>query len=303
MLLCIFLNQWIDLYVSPCVRSSTAAMYRRSVEAVPHDLGVLDLEALGAADLLRLRAWQLQRAKDHPRAAQLDRVMLCRSLRKAQALGLMPRALDVAEALPPIRHDPRPAAVLTAEELRRYIDLAPIYGREEAPLLLLCCCGLRRGEALGARWADLSGDVLTISGSRDASGAYGPPKTAHALRAVRLPPVILSVILDTPRSLRSPWIVDTTASRLHKAHQRVLRECLASPRPVTLHGLRHTIATLAAEAGEPMKLLQIALGHSKINLTADLYADHITAPSLCVVRAFESFLSDPPTTGARLEIV
>jgi integrase len=46
-----------------------------------------------------------------------------------------------------------------------------------------------------------------------------------------------------------------------------------SPRP--FHGLRHTYATLALEAGVPIELLSKRLGHASIATTADLY-QHVT---------------------------
>ncbi len=275
MLLCAWLSTWLSVYIAPSVRPSTLRIYRSSVEAVPASLGSLVVETLGPADLLALRAWQIVRAAAYPRAAQLDRLMLVKALRKAQAIGLAPSGLALDEALPAIQHHAAKAAVLSAEELRAYMDEAPFAGGPEGPLLLLCCCGLRRGEALGARWCDLTGNVLHVAGTRDASGAYGPPKSAHSDRRIMLPYFVLEALHSCPVSLRSPWIVDSTASRLDKAHRRTLEACGLSASGVTLHGLRHTFATLAAEGGASMKLLQVALGHSNITLTANLYADHI----------------------------
>lgn len=279
MLLRAWLDSWLSLYIVPTVRPSTAAGYRRSVEALPPDLAELVVEELNASALLALRAWQLKRAARFPRAAQLDRVMLSRALTKAQALGLAPSALAVSEALPPITHHAAKAAVLTAQQLRAYMDEAPFAGGPEGPLLLLCCCGLRRGEALGARWVDLSGNVFHVAGSRDAFGVYGPPKSAHSDRKIILPAEVVEALRACPVSLRSPWIVDTTASRLDKAHRRTLAACGLSGSGVTLHGLRHTFATLAAEGGASMKLLQVCLGHSTVGLTSDLYADHLQGAS------------------------
>ena len=42
-------------------------------------------------------------------------------------------------------------------------------------------------------------------------------------------------------------------------------------KPITLHGFRHTHASLLFEAGVPAKLTQERLGHSKISITLDLY--------------------------------
>ena len=69
----------------------------------------------------------------------------------------------------------------------------------------------------------------------------------------------------------------TTPELMRKDHLFAIRS--AHLPPVTIHGLRHTMATLSAGAGCPMKLLQSALGHSTYQLTADLYAAHLLPPS------------------------
>ena len=40
---------------------------------------------------------------------------------------------------------------------------------------------------------------------------------------------------------------------------------------ITVHGLRHTYATLAAQGGMSVKQLQAQLGHSKVEITLDVY--------------------------------
>jgi integrase len=47
---------------------------------------------------------------------------------------------------------------------------------------------------------------------------------------------------------------------------------VAKVRKIKFHGLRHTCATLALEAGVPPKVVQERLGHTKISMTLDTYA-------------------------------
>ena len=46
--------------------------------------------------------------------------------------------------------------------------------------------------------------------------------------------------------------------------------------PATVHTLRHTFVTRGAESGISMKVMQELCGHSKIDITADIYT-HISS--------------------------
>ena len=46
----------------------------------------------------------------------------------------------------------------------------------------------------------------------------------------------------------------------------------ADVKPITLHGLRHTSATLLLAAGVPPHVVQQRLGHKRVEITLDLYA-------------------------------
>lgn len=271
-------SNWLDMwYTTYIVRSkelapSTIGMYRRAVEAVPAWLGEIELtEPLLPLHLTR---WLDDVAAVHPRAAQLDRVMLSRALRIAGKLGLCGKTILDTDTVPKTPHAPRKALVLDAEQVFAYRRTAK--GVTCYPLLMLCLCGLRRGEALGARWQDLEGDVLHVRRQRQRiDGSYETRvlKSVKSMRSLVLPSWLVADLADVPRSITG-WICDVTPEQLHRAHKSVIED--AGLPPVTLHGLRHTFATLAASQGVPMKHLQMALGHSKLQLTADLYADHLT---------------------------
>lgn len=268
-----WLGLWYDTYVAGTqLAPSTQAMYRRSIDAVPEWLGAIDL---GDTLLpLHITRWLRDVAQDYPRAAQLDRVMLSRALKIAAKMGLCRPAIIDPDIVPKPPHRPKQAEILTIDQVRVYRDAAraePCY-----LLLMLCVCGLRRGEALGARWQDLDGAVLTIRRQRQRiDGKYQtrPLKSDKSHRGLVLPAWLVADLASAPRSITG-WIVDTTPDKLHKAHNRVIKSA-ALPH-VTLHGLRHTFATAATVQGIQLKQLQMALGHSQLRLTADLYADHLS---------------------------
>ena len=265
-----WVTTWLELYVDPArLAESTKACYHRSARSLSASLlATMPLEQLTALDL---RRWLLQVAKEHPRAAQLDRVMLSRCLRLAQKAGMAPPGLFDPELVPPIDHKAAKAPVLNSEQLRAYMDAAA--RTEAAPVLLLCCCGLRRGEAMGARWEhlDMKSSTLKVIGQR-IGDRLAPLKTRAAVRQLELPPVVMAAIMQQRRQLAG-WVCDLSQQRVYAAH----RAALAAARlpQVTLHGLRHSFATLAVMEGVPIKLVQGALGHAHFAITADLYADHL----------------------------
>lgn len=266
-----WLSTWMTLYVWPSdLAHNTKLCYDRSVRAVPQHLCSVDLMQLSP---LRLRAWLLDVAAVHPRAAQLDRVMLCKALRIAAKAGEAPACLSDPELLPQISHKAAKAAVLDIAQLRTYMQTAA--GDPHGVALMLMACGLRRGEALGARWEnlDIPAGTLAVVGQRLPGGAYAPPKTAASVRVLELPPTLTVVLRRHPRPIGGGWLCDISPSALYNAHRRVL--AAASLPAITLHGLRHSFATAAVQQGVPIKVLQAALGHAKYQLTADLYADHL----------------------------
>jgi integrase len=60
--------------------------------------------------------------------------------------------------------------------------------------------------------------------------------------------------------------------------KRIARIAKRSGLKITAHGLRRTFATLNANAGKSLQLIQLALGHSDISTTQEyLMADQRTA--------------------------
>ncbi len=271
-----WVSTWLSLYVDTGdLAPSTVACYRRAANAIPEWLRGIPVASLTPIDV---RRWLLEVAHDTPRAAQLDRVMLMRCLTIARKCGLTSIILD-EDTCPPIVHRAARAAVLKPEEIRAYIAAAE--QTNCAPLLLLCLCGLRRGEALGARWEDYdeATGVYHVTGQRvRVSGVYEyrPTKTKHGDRALLLPNGLQELLKHWPRI--SPWVCDTSPESLRFAHRRAMLAAGITT-AVTLHGLRHTMATIAIMAGVPVKALQSALGHATYTLTADLYADHLPSTS------------------------
>ena len=267
-----WLDTWMELYVWPAdLAENTKKCYNRAVRAVPTHLRSTPLHQLTP---IILRRWLLQVAEVHPRAAQLDRVMLHKALSIAAKAGEASPALCDPELLPEIKHKAAKASVLNLEQLRAYLAAA-LRTKDGLPLALMAC-GLRRSEALGARWEalDLAAGTLSIVGQRlPESDVLSPLKSAAAYRVIELPPELTVILRRMPRPICGGWLCDIPSRSVYRVHEQLLMQAHL-PR-ITLHGLRHSFATAAVQKGVPIKVLQGALGHARYQLTADLYADHL----------------------------
>lgn len=274
-----WLAEWMDLYVWPTyLAKSTKMCYNRAVKAVPAPLSETILSELSP---LTIRRWLLSVAAENPRAAQLDRQTICKALAVAAKCGLCAPGLVDPDVCPKIKHKPARAAILTQEQLLQYFHAAA--KTDVAPALMLMCCGLRRGEAMGVRWCniDLQERTLLIDGQRSRCDQLAPDplKSEASRRMIELPAAVVAVLWRWPRDA-SGWVCPCSSHLLYQRHAQLLVG-LRLPSDVTLHGLRHSFATAAAASGVPLKVLQRSLGHAKFQLTADLYADHL--PSLTSV--------------------
>ena len=279
-----YLQQWLVTFVRPFRAASTAACYRRAINALPPAVAACPLDQLNG---LVIQAHLNTQAKLHPRAAQLTYATLHAALGKAVELGFLIRS-PITGCIKP-QHKAQRAPVLSLEQLSAYI--ASARSQSTCPLLLLmAACGLRRGEALGLMWQDVASDTITICRQRvRIDGAYRTTglksKAAHRVLPLA-PPIAAELAHIRVRSING-WLCDTTPETLRKQHMAALRT--AGLPNITLHGLRHSMATAAAADGCPIKVLQGILGHARYQLTADLYADHLQtenfAPSMTSLAA------------------
>lgn len=209
--------------------------------------------------------------------------MLHVALVKAVRLRLIP--YSPMDACDKPAHESKRTDILTPAQLRAY--QAAARNSDCWPLLMLMsCCGLRRGEALGVCWTDIVGGVLHVQHQRMRNaGRYDlcPLKSRASKRALMLAEPIRAELYAWPvRELRG-YVVDTTPEHLAREHARAIER--GGLPHITPHGLRHSMATALVATGTPIKVMQAILGHSDYSLTADLYADHMqdagyTAPEL-----------------------
>jgi integrase len=181
-----------------------------------------------------------------------------------------------------------------APTLRRFIEASrQADDRLHALWVVLATTGMRRGEGLGLRWADVDLDsgrlriVQTIVQTRSLV-SVGQPKTDRGRRSVALDQGTVAALRDHRRRMLEERLLvgadfDDLGLVFHQPDGTWLRPDAVSaaflrrvrryglPR-LTLHGLRHTWATLALERGVHPRVVQERLGHSTIAITLGIYS-------------------------------
>ena len=164
-------------------------------------------------------------------------------------------------------------------------DLGPM---ERALYLAAATTGLRQGELVALRWADVDWLAGVIRVRRNYSRQeWGTPKSRRSSRAVPMPEQLAREL--ERHFQRSAYQADTDlvfahphsgnpydASKLRKRFKQALKR--AKVREVRFHDLRHTYATRMAAVGTPMRVLQEYLGHRDSRTTA-IYADYAPDPT------------------------
>ena len=236
-------------------------------------------------------------------------LVLSQTLARAVRLSLVPRnaAADVdtpriARAAPRVWTSAEAAAFLHAALHRPVLTRAGASGTTRpddlSPLWhFLVLEGMRRGEALGLRWADVNwarGTVhiaQTVTADKTARGkAVIQPrtKTAAGARTVRLTADTLAVLRAhrdrqafARRAAGDAWadhdlIVCTgtgtpvNPNNVTRSYRRLV--LLAGVPGIRVHDLRHTAATLLLRAGRHPKEVSERLGHATVGITLDTYS-------------------------------
>jgi integrase len=285
-------GQWLPA-VQTRLRPGTWVEYRRKAEThlIPA-IGQVPLQQLTTAMLNALYRQLLDRGVGR-RTVQYVHATIRKALNDAVHWGLLVRnPADHAAAPRPHRTEQR---TWTAEELRWFLACVRD-DRLYAAWRLAALTGMRRGEVLGLRWADLDLDAGWLSVCQtlvvvDNQPRVSQPKTVRGRRRIAVDPDTITALRvhrktqAVERLAAGPaWPnIDLVFTRedgapLHPEYVRrqfdrhVHRAGL--PR-IRFHDLRHTHATLALQAGVHPKVISERLGHATVAMTLDVYSHAI----------------------------
>ncbi|MDA3795738.1 site-specific integrase [Lactobacillus delbrueckii] len=184
----------------------------------------------------------------------------------------------------------------TKDELETFLNGARDAGMMKYTLFrLLTFSGMRIGELIALEWSDVDFFRKTVSINKtltlDKGGksTIGSPKTASGNRTIMLDDATMNA-LQKWRAEQSRRIIylgkpkndlvfpSEHGSYLVNSVIQYWNEKIAEKqglRKISLHGFRHTHASLCFEAGLTMQDVKERLGHSNISTTMDIYT-HVT---------------------------
>jgi len=172
-------------------------------------------------------------------------------------------------------------AVLSPDEVQAFFGA--VAGVKIRAVVALCYgSGLRIGEAVAVRTQDIDSARMLV---RIGKSKGGNPRNAI------LSPRLLEILRAYWRAVRpqGEWLFPSWRRDRHITEDSVRQACRDAVRVsglskrVTPHTLRHSFATHLLEAGEDIRVIQMLLGHRRIDTTARYSA--VTPARLAKVRS------------------
>lgn len=201
-------------------------------------------------------------------------------------------------------------------ELKDFFDCldSQRYPKRATFFRLIAFTGMRKGEAIALTWKDidLKNHQITINKTivrgEDAKLIVQSPKTRASNRTVDVDLKTISILKDW-KKIQSKELselgfkIKTDKNQLVFTNTKdgYLQPCYPQKwlkkvidkydmKHITVHGLRHTYATLAFEASASVKEVQEQLGHAEYKTTMDIYTAVTPKQKLETSKKFSNYV-------------
>ena len=273
-----YFQQWIDIYKKGAIREATMAKYRmtqRWVEKLMPELKVAELNRTAYQQLLNAYA------KEHERQTTLDfHHQLKGAILDAVDDGLIER--DPTRKALIKGKTPRVKKIKYLSQFELHTLISDLDLKEEPNwdwfILLVAKTGMRFSEALAITPGDFdfARQTLSISKTWDYKGEGGflPTKNKSSVRKIQIDWQIVVKFSELIKGLPEDQPIFVGESKIYNstvndALTRHCSECGISE--ISIHGLRHTHASLLLFAGVSIASVARRLGHASMTTTQKTY--------------------------------
>lgn len=262
------------------------------------------LQELEPADVVRFRNWLLEnKSRDQARRtlssfhSVLIEMIHQGHLRHDPAAGISIKAggrYDSEESEVEIPSDQELRDILAAADLmgKKNDFMRKCWARYRPMIYLAAFSGMRPSEYRGLPWTNVHKDRVAVLQRADKTGIIGPVKSKAGRRTIYLPSVVTDMLWEWKKSCPKSDLGLVFPTEVGKpillnnfragAWLPLLREVdlldtvvkngkeVLQPR-YTPYALRHYFASKLIERGKDLKFIQEAMGHSKIEITLNVY--------------------------------
>jgi len=276
------------------LRPGTVSWYKSGARRLVDEIGRIKLANVGKGELRGMLARRIEGGDSQSILRQLratTRSVLALAI-ESDILTEDPSGFMTGRNAPrPLRRPANTVKSWSASEAQAFLQHV-VGDPLEALWVLLLGSGLRRGEALALRWDDVDLKDRTVSVSRSLGQLEGVPtmsypKTENSTRVITVGRSVVETLQahrrrqSQERLAAGNWQNDEglifttpTGGRLRPdfATRRLKKLVSEAGLPwITLHGLRHTMASIALQNGTDIATVSERLGHADTSITARIY--------------------------------
>ena len=276
-LFCDYYEKWIKIYKEGAIRKVTLDKYKMTLrwlrKLIP-DLKIKDLTRISYQELLN------EYALEHERQTTMDfHHQLKGSILDAVDEGLLDRDPTRKAIIKGKTPSVKKVKYINQFELHTLLDTLELKNEIswEWMILLIAKTGLRFSEALALTPADFNFSRQSISVSKTwdykGEGGFLPTKNQSSIRKVQIDWQTVIQFSQLIKDLPADQPIFVKGKVYNSTVNGVLeRYCKKAEVPViSIHGLRHTQASLLLFAGVSIASVARRLGHSSMNTTQKTY--------------------------------
>lgn len=286
------------------VELETYKEYRRRANVMKEYVWPKSLHELEPSDVVAFRNWLLEnKSRDLARRTLSSFHSVMIEMHRQGKIEVDPAAGITIRSSGRYEDDDAEVEIPTDDEMRAIYAaadrlatknefMAQCWARYRPLIYLAGFTGMRPSEYRGLSWSQIGPDHVRITQRADRTGNIGPVKSRAGRRTLYLPAIVLTMLAEwrtkCPKSEQNLVFPTSSGAPMALVNFRagawdpLMREAGLTRSVIrdgekvevpkyTPYALRHYFASKLIETGRDLKFIQTAMGHSKIEVTFNVY--------------------------------